>query len=151
VVGGRSAPLSSVQRHEGSKTVPAEFSDVKHVRGTMSLGRYDDPNSGTSSFSILLGAAPHLDGKYTVFGRMTSGDEVLNAMEKVETRTEGIFVMPKERIQIHSSYVYSASQDSAAGSGNPRLARCSAQLAQARAQVKSLQLDLHSMRVEKLP
>jgi cyclophilin family peptidyl-prolyl cis-trans isomerase len=34
---------------------------VRHTEGVLSLGRYDDPNSGTSSFSILLGAAPHLD------------------------------------------------------------------------------------------
>jgi len=36
--------------------------------GVLSMGRYDDPNSGTSSFSFLLGAAPHLDMKYTIFG-----------------------------------------------------------------------------------
>jgi len=63
VLGGRSAPLSPRQREEGSKAVPGEFSDVKHVRGTLSMGRYDDPNSATSSFSILLGPAPHLDNK----------------------------------------------------------------------------------------
>ena len=32
------------------------------------MGRFDDPNSGTSSFSILLGDAPHLDMQYTIFG-----------------------------------------------------------------------------------
>lgn len=32
------------------------------------MGRYDDPNSGSSSFSFLLGAAPHLDMQYTIFG-----------------------------------------------------------------------------------
>jgi cyclophilin family peptidyl-prolyl cis-trans isomerase len=36
--------------------------------GVLSMGRYDDPNSGSSSFSFLLGAAPHLDMKYTIFG-----------------------------------------------------------------------------------
>ena len=36
--------------------------------GVMSMGRYDDPNSGTSSFSMLLGDAPHLDMHYTIFG-----------------------------------------------------------------------------------
>ena len=61
VVGGRSAPMDAVQRMEGEKSVPGEFSDVKHVRGILSMGRWDDPNSGTSSFSVLLGNAPHLD------------------------------------------------------------------------------------------
>lgn len=36
--------------------------------GVVSMGRYDDPNSGKSSFSMLLGAAPHLDMHYTIFG-----------------------------------------------------------------------------------
>jgi cyclophilin family peptidyl-prolyl cis-trans isomerase len=36
--------------------------------GVVSMGRYDDPNSGKSSFSFLLGAAPHLDMHYTIFG-----------------------------------------------------------------------------------
>jgi cyclophilin family peptidyl-prolyl cis-trans isomerase len=35
------------------------------------LCRYNDPNSGTSSFSILLGDAPHLDMQYTIFGVLT--------------------------------------------------------------------------------
>ena len=42
---------------------------MKHVRGVLSMGRYDDPNSATSSFSILLGDAPHLDGQYCAFGK----------------------------------------------------------------------------------
>lgn len=54
---------------EADKTVPLEVrSDVKHVTGVVSMGRYDDKNSGTSSFSMLLGNAPHLDMQYTIFG-----------------------------------------------------------------------------------
>jgi cyclophilin family peptidyl-prolyl cis-trans isomerase len=37
------------------------------ILGVLSMGRYNDPNSGTSSFSILLGNAPHLDMQYTIF------------------------------------------------------------------------------------
>lgn len=40
VVGGREAPLSVEQREEGEKTVPGEFSKVKHVWGILSMGRY---------------------------------------------------------------------------------------------------------------
>jgi cyclophilin family peptidyl-prolyl cis-trans isomerase len=36
--------------------------------GVLSMGRWDDPNSGKSSFSFLLGNAPHLDMQYTIFG-----------------------------------------------------------------------------------
>ena len=43
--------------------------DIIHdKRGILSMGRHSDPNSGGSSFSILLGPAPHLDQEYTIFG-----------------------------------------------------------------------------------
>ena len=47
--------------------------DVKHVRGIVSMARSDDPDSATTSFFLMLGAAPHLDGKYTAFGRVVAG------------------------------------------------------------------------------
>ncbi|CAN0925937.1 Peptidyl-prolyl cis-trans isomerase CYP23 [Linum grandiflorum] len=106
VAGGRSAPMNEEQRVEAQKTVIGEFSDVKHVRGILSMGRYSDPNSGSSSFSILLGNAPHLDGQYAIFGKVTKGDDTLTKLEQLPTRTEGIFVMPTERITILSSYYY---------------------------------------------
>ncbi|BBN11873.1 hypothetical protein MPTK1_5g15470 [Marchantia polymorpha subsp. ruderalis] len=106
VVGGREAPLNAEQREEGEKTIPGEFSKVKHVRGTLSMGRYSDPDSAASSFSMLLGNAPHLDGQYAVFGKVTKGYETLSKLEELPTRTEGIFVMPVERISIMSSYYY---------------------------------------------
>ncbi|QCD90471.1 peptidyl-prolyl cis-trans isomerase CYP23 [Vigna unguiculata] len=106
VSNGRSAPMNEDQKREAEKTVVGEFSDVKHVRGILSMGRYDDPDSGSSSFSILLGDAPHLDGKYAIFGKVTKGDETLTKLEQLPTRKEGIFVMPMERITILSSYYY---------------------------------------------
>ncbi|KAJ8773724.1 hypothetical protein K2173_006374 [Erythroxylum novogranatense] len=106
VVSGRSAPMNEEQRKEAVKTVVGEFSHVKHVRGILSMGRYEDPNSAQSSFSILLGNAPHLDGKYAIFGRVTKGDDTLSKLEQLPTRQEGIFVMPTERITILSSYYY---------------------------------------------
>ena len=105
--GGRPAdwpPLSDAARAEAAKTVPLEVrAGVRHVAGVLSMGRFDDPNSGTSSFSILLGPAPHLDMQYTVFGRVTRGMDALRRMEGVETRREGIFVMPKERVTIYAT------------------------------------------------
>ncbi|KAK7368083.1 hypothetical protein VNO80_10105 [Phaseolus coccineus] len=106
VANGRSAPMNEDQKREAEKTVVGEFSDVKHVRGILSMGRYDDPDSGSSSFSILLGDSPHLDGKYAIFGKVTKGDETLAKLEQLPTRKEGIFVMPMERITILSSYYY---------------------------------------------
>lgn len=48
VVGGRSAPMNEEQRVEAEKTVIGEFSDVKHVRGILSMGRYHIPVQGAS-------------------------------------------------------------------------------------------------------
>jgi cyclophilin family peptidyl-prolyl cis-trans isomerase len=107
VAGGRTAPSNHLQRDQAAKTVPLEVrADVKHTAGAVSMGRYDDPNSGTSSFSFLLGDAPHLDMQYTIFGRVTRGMDTLHKLEALETRREGIFVMPKERVTIVSSYWY---------------------------------------------
>ena len=52
------------------KTVPLEVRQhVKHdKRGILSMGRMEDPDSGGSSFSILLDSAPHLDMRYSIFG-----------------------------------------------------------------------------------
>ncbi|XP_041015410.1 peptidyl-prolyl cis-trans isomerase CYP23 [Juglans microcarpa x Juglans regia] len=112
VVGGRSAPMNEEQRKEAEKTVVGEFSDVKHVKGVLSMGRYADPNSAASSFSMLLGDAPHLDGQYAIFGRLTKGYETLQKLEDLPTRREGIFVMPMERITILSSYYYDIEMES---------------------------------------
>lgn len=56
----------------GDKFVPLEvIPEVKHdKRGILSMGRHSDPDSGKSSFSILLGPAPHLDMEYTIFGQV---------------------------------------------------------------------------------
>jgi cyclophilin family peptidyl-prolyl cis-trans isomerase len=60
----RAPPSYRPRQAEGDKKVPLEVNpDVKHTEGVLSMGRFDDPNSGTSSFSILLGAAPHLDNQ----------------------------------------------------------------------------------------
>jgi cyclophilin family peptidyl-prolyl cis-trans isomerase len=105
---GRTQGLSNLQQKYASKTVPLEVHrTLKHdAPGILSLARSDDPHSGGSSFSILLGSAPHLDTKHTIFGEITSGYDVLESLQEVETVKEGIFVMPKERINIHSTYLY---------------------------------------------
>ena len=67
------------------RNLKGEFrEDVKHLRGTLSMAHGDDPDSATTSFFLLLGPAPHLDGKYTAFGRITNGLEVLAAFEQEE-------------------------------------------------------------------
>ena len=48
----------------------------------LGMARSSDPNSANSQFFIMFDAAPHLDGQYTVFGRVISGMEVVDAIKK---------------------------------------------------------------------
>ena len=63
-------------------TVPAEFNKQKHVRGTVAMARSQDPDSAGSQFYICYGATPHLDGNYTVFGKVTSGMEHVDRIKQ---------------------------------------------------------------------
>lgn len=59
------------------RKIPAEFSTIKHTRGIVSTAREgDDINSGNSQFFIMVADKPHLDGKYTVFGKTLKGMDV---------------------------------------------------------------------------
>ena len=72
-------------------TIPGEFSaigfnnDLKHTRGVLSMARTMDPNSAGSQFFIMHQDAPHLDGQYAAFGKLTSGFDVLDAIASVKT------------------------------------------------------------------
>ena len=60
----------------------AEFSDAKHVRGTLSMARSQNPNSADSQFFICFADAPHLNGKYTVWGRVVEGMEFVDQIKR---------------------------------------------------------------------
>lgn len=62
------------------QTIKAEFSDLLHVRGAVGMARDEDPDSADSQFYICLADRPHLNGKYTVFGQVVSGMEVLDKL-----------------------------------------------------------------------
>jgi cyclophilin family peptidyl-prolyl cis-trans isomerase len=66
-------------------TVKAEFNDIPHDKGTLSMARTNDPNSGGSQFFVCVGRQTFLDGKYTAFGQVESGYEVVDAISKVKT------------------------------------------------------------------
>ena len=67
-------------------TIKGEFASngvsnpIKHTRGVISMARAMDPNSAGSQFFIMHADAPHLDGQYAAFGRMTEGFDVLDAI-----------------------------------------------------------------------
>ena len=62
----------------------AEFSDIPHDRGTLSMARSSDPNSANSQFFICFESAPHLDRQYTVFGKVIKGMEFVDLIKRGE-------------------------------------------------------------------
>ena len=68
----------------GSKypDLKAEFSDIPHERGVLSMARSNDPNSANSQFFICFADAPHLDRQYTAFGKVIEGMEFVDMIKK---------------------------------------------------------------------
>ena len=64
--------------------LPAEFSSLSFDRGVIGMARSQDPDSANSQFFIMFAAAPHLDGQYTIVGRVISGMDVVDAIKKGE-------------------------------------------------------------------
>jgi peptidylprolyl isomerase len=62
--------------------LPAEFSDESFAKGTVGMARSADPNSANSQFFIMFEPAPHLDGQYTVVGRVISGQDVIDSIKR---------------------------------------------------------------------
>jgi cyclophilin family peptidyl-prolyl cis-trans isomerase len=89
------APLTEKQQKLVHNLQP-EFNGTKHVKGIVSMARGDDPASATTSFFIVTGDAPTLDGKYTVFGRVIDGIDVLDKIESTPVSGES----PTTRIDL---------------------------------------------------
>jgi cyclophilin family peptidyl-prolyl cis-trans isomerase len=83
----RSEPLDITQDRYIRKMAP-EFNDIQHDKGTVSLAHGDDPGSGDTSFFIVLARTPVLDGKYSAFGKVVEGMEVIDKIEQVAVNGE---------------------------------------------------------------
>ena len=70
------------------RTIPDEPSKILHERGIVSMARSDEPNQATTHFFILVDSAPSLDGKFSAFGRVTHGMEVVDAINKAPVEAE---------------------------------------------------------------
>ena len=62
--------------------LPAEFNDLPHEKGTVSMARSSDPNSANSQFFICFEPAPFLDRNYTVFGKVIAGMEHVDKIKR---------------------------------------------------------------------
>ncbi|MCE2991548.1 MAG: peptidylprolyl isomerase [Candidatus Jidaibacter sp.] len=91
----------------GSKLpdLKAEFNDIKHVRGVLSMARSANPNSANSQFFIMLADSPHLDGQYTAFGRVVSGMEFVDKIKKGDKYQNGSVINPDKMIKVHAHEV----------------------------------------------
>jgi peptidylprolyl isomerase len=66
------------------KKLRAEFNKEKHVRGTVSMARAQNPDSGDSQFFICFEDAPYLNGQYTVWGKVIEGMENVDKIKRGE-------------------------------------------------------------------
>lgn len=71
------------------KKLAAEFNNVSHKRGTVSMARAQDPNSADSQFFICFDDASFLDGQYTVWGEVISGMEFVDKIKKGDPADNG--------------------------------------------------------------
>ncbi|MDD4052717.1 MAG: peptidylprolyl isomerase [candidate division Zixibacteria bacterium] len=83
------------------KNVNAEFSNLKHMPGTLSMARANDPNSASSQFYICLAQLPSLDGKYSIFGQTVEGMDVVTKIGAVKTGPGDKPVTPVRMIRVY--------------------------------------------------
>ena len=76
------------------QNIKAEFNNERHLRGTLSMARAQDPNSADSQFFICLEDAPHLNGQYTVWGQVIDGMEYVDNIKKGEGNNGSIIGEP---------------------------------------------------------
>ena len=84
-----------------SRHLPDEPGLVKHVRGIVSMARTDEPNSATTHFFILVGPGQHLDSKFSAFGTVTKGMEVVDAINHAPADGE----KPEKPVKINRAIV----------------------------------------------
>ena len=93
-------PLTSEMRKYVTN-IAAEFNDVRHRAGIVSMARGEALDSGATSFFIVLGDQPALDGMYTVFGRVAEGMDVVSRIAAVPNEKE----KPLEAVDVYSMRV----------------------------------------------
>ena len=97
--------------HKDAQAIPGEFrangfaqNTLKHTRGVLSMARTNDPNSASSQFFVMHKDAPHLDGQYAGFGKLTDGYDVLDKIAAVRTGSLGYYMqdVPRDTVEIES-------------------------------------------------
>jgi peptidyl-prolyl cis-trans isomerase B (cyclophilin B) len=106
-------PAKEEQYGDGgpSYKLKAEFNQHSHQRGVISMAREQDPDSAGSQFFICLGPVTRLDGRYTTFGKVIKGDDVLEKIGNtpVTKNSAGEVSKPTKRVVVKSVRIVSAS------------------------------------------
>jgi peptidyl-prolyl cis-trans isomerase B (cyclophilin B) len=106
-------PAKEEQYGDGgpSYKLKAEFNQHSHQRGVISMAREQDPDSAGSQFFICLGPVTRLDGKYTTFGKVIKGDDVLEMIGNtpVTKNSAGEASKPTKRVVVKSVKIVPAS------------------------------------------
>ncbi|MBO6046717.1 MAG: peptidylprolyl isomerase [Erysipelotrichaceae bacterium] len=95
--------MDARKQQKPAKSIKGEFAangvknDLRHTRGVISMARTMIPDSASSQFFIMHQDAPHLDGQYAAFGKVTSGLDVVDAIANVRT---GFMDCPVEDVVI---------------------------------------------------
>ncbi|MFM7177165.1 MAG: peptidylprolyl isomerase [Bacteroidota bacterium] len=97
-----SGPISTWgQGQPWQQNVPAEFNAVRHVRGIIGAARDNDPNSANSQFYICVANATFLDGNYTVYGKVTTG---MNIVDTIVSSPRNANDVPLQKIEMFVTY-----------------------------------------------
>ena len=80
------------------KKLKAEFNDLHHERGTVSMARASDPDSADSQFFICFADAKSLDGQYTVWGKVIEGMEYVDKIKRGDKNNNGTVEEPADTI-----------------------------------------------------
>lgn len=103
-------------QHKETDAIKGEFfangvrsNTLRHVRGVLSMARTSDPNSASSQFFVMHEDAPHLDGQYAGFGKVTEGFDVIDAIANVRTGSYGFYMqdVPMTTVEIETMEIVS--------------------------------------------
>lgn len=80
--------------------LPAEFNPMPFERGVLGMARSQSPNSANSQFFIMFANGAFLNGKYTAFGEVVSGMELVDKIKKGDSAANGVVVDPDRIIKL---------------------------------------------------
>lgn len=84
------------------KNLKAEFNDLKHERGIVSMARANDPNSADSQFFICYDSQPFLDNKYTIWGKVIEGMHLIDRIPEGKGQNGQVLVNPTKILSMRT-------------------------------------------------